>query len=95
MLSASCEESRISTPMADVIWGLLESQVGGGDMGEGEWEKGGNGGKRGEREGKEERGEGRTYILQHLDFGAHAFYLGFVLVFELGEDGVGVLASVP
>lgn len=51
------------------------------------------------RGGGEGRGGGKevmdTYIFQHFDFGAHAFYLGFVLVFEFGEDGVGVLASVP
>ena len=39
------------------------------------------------------RGEG-AYIFQHFDLGGHALQLGVILVFELGEDGVRVLASV-
>lgn len=40
------------------------------------------------------RGGGRADIFQHLDFGADAFEVLVVLVFELGEDGVAVLAPV-
>lgn len=36
--------------------------------------------------------EGGTDILQHLDFGTDPLNLSVVLVFELGEDGVAVLA---
>lgn len=38
--------------------------------------------------------EGGTNIFEHLDFGAYAFHFGVVLVFQFGEDGVAVLASV-
>ena len=39
------------------------------------------------------RGRGAD-VFEHLDFGADAFHFGVVLVFEFGEDGVAVLASV-
>lgn len=43
--------------------------------------------------GEEGGVEGVGYVFEHLDFGRHAFDLGFVLVFEFGEDCVAVLAS--
>lgn len=46
----------------------------------------------GRRGGGEGRGE--TNIFQHFDFGGYAFDLLVVLVLELREDGVAVLASV-
>ncbi len=45
----------------------------------------------GDGEGEE---EGGADVFEHLDFGADAFDFGVVLVFEFGEDGVAVLASV-
>ena len=72
MVSASLEESRISSPIATVICiqGFLVLE--------------------GERL---EEGRGID-IFEHLDFGAYAFDFGVVLVFEFGEDGVAVLASM-
>ena len=72
MVSASLEESRISSPIATVICVERVLVVG--------WER-------------LEEGRG-TNIFEHLDFGAYAFHFGVVLVFQFGEDGVAVLASV-
>lgn len=105
--SANEVEVRISCPMEVVSCGegggvsAVEVGVGvrggAGRRGEGRGRGRGRGAERGE-EGQRGRGRGRgrggAYVFQHLDFGGYAFQLGVILVFELGEDGVGVLASV-
>lgn len=54
--------------------------------------RGGGGRKKGKRGGGKKRGE--TNIFEQGDFRREAGEFGFVLVFEFGEDGVAVLASV-
>lgn len=76
MVSVSAEESRISSPMARVIYcgWCCQKLVGsrGGEQGRG--------------------GKGRAYVFEHLNLRAHPFKLDVVLAFQLREYGVGVLS---
>ena len=35
-----------------------------------------------------------THILQHLDLGTDPFDLGVILRLQMGENGIGIMASI-
>lgn len=90
ILSARAEESRISSPIATVIYAAYTGSLVRASFACGFCDSFGWGGVGGLGKARRES----PYVFQHLHFRTHALELRVVLALEFGQDRVAVLSSV-